>query len=425
MRLIMLNISKRYFLLLTFTVFWILSGCEQSTSPELKPPIANAGPDQTTQVGSYAILDGSGSSLGDGKRFVWCEWTADENNPAEVFLMSGEGKNILIQAIGFIKEGIYKFTLVVNNGIQDSEPDEVVVTVNPRDNIIFEDPSLEVHVRYFLKKPTEELTETVLASLDSVHCFDIIVKEVTSLDGIEKCINLEHLNMGHQRVVDLSPLAHLVKLTYLNLTQNRHIKDISPLAGLTRLRYLNLDSNEITDISPLANLTQLTYLNLMFNTGITDISVVANMKDLEELWLSGSPIVDILPLANLGKLSFLWLSKCEITDITSITNLTNLRLLYLKRNNITGISPLAGLVKLERLYLDDNQIEDISSLENLIELGLLGLGRNQIQDILPLVNNNGLNNGDLVGLKSNPLNEISINEYIPTLRNRGVTVIWP
>ncbi|MEA3431149.1 MAG: leucine-rich repeat domain-containing protein, partial [candidate division WOR-3 bacterium] len=413
MRLIMPNISKRYFLLLTFTVFWILSGCEQSTLPELKPPIANAGPDQTTQVGSYAIIDGSGSSPGDGEKIVWYEWIADKNNPQEVAVFSGDADSM--QAIGFTKEGIYKFTLVVNNGIQDSEPDEVVVTVNPRDNIIFEDPSLEVHVRYFLKKPTEELTETVLASLDSVHCFDIIVKEVTSLDGIEKCINLEYLNMGHQRIVDLSPLAHLVKLTYLNLTQNRHIKDISPLAGLTRLRYLNLDSNEITDISPLANLTQLTYLNVMWNP-INGILAVANMKDLEELWISHSPIVDISPVAELKKLSFLWLSKCQITDITPITNLASLRLLFLQHNYITDISPLSGLIHLERLYLEDNQIVDIPPLENLTGLDLLLLSKNQVSDILPLVNNSGLEEGDFVNLSSNPLNEISVNEYIPALR---------
>lgn len=82
-------------------------------------------------------------------------------------------------------------------------------------------------------------------------------------------------------------------------------------------------------------------------------------------------------------------------------------------------------MKLERLYLDYNKIVDIKPLQNLTELSLLGLGHNQINDILPLVNNTGLNNGDLVGLVSNPLNEISINRYIPELRARRVIVIWP
>jgi hypothetical protein len=422
----MLNACRHYILLLTFTIFWILSGCERSTEPppEPKPPTANAGPDQITKVGSYAILDGSDSTLGTGERFAWCEWTGDENNPAEVFLISGEGEDHLIQTIGFIKEGIYKFTLVVNNGIQNSEPDEVVVTVSPRDTIIFEEPNLEVQVRYALKKPTEELTETVLLSLGSLDCYHIIVEKITSLNGIEHCANLEYLGLALQRISDLSPLSNLMQLTKLVLSQNYNISDISPLSELTLLKYLNLSDNQITDISPLGNMKQLTFLNIEYNFAINDISVIENMKDLEELWLAGSPIVDISPVADLKKLSFLWLSKCEIADITVITNLTSLQLLYLKHNYITDISPLAGLVHLERLYLEDNQIVDISPLENLIGLDFLILCRNQISDILPLVNNNGLEEGDLVVLWSNPLNEISINEYIPALRDRGVIVLW-
>ncbi len=423
MRLIMLNISKRYFLLLTFTVFWILSGCEQSTSPELKPLIANAGPDQTTQVGSYAILDGSGSSPDDGEGIVWYEWIADENNPQEVAVFSGDADSI--QAIGFTKEGIYKFTLVVNNGIQDSEPDEVVVTVNPRDNVIFEDPSLEVHVRYALKKPTEELTETVLLSLDSLHFVHVqIVDEVTSLNGIEHCANLKYLGMNHQRITDLSPLANLIQLTKLELSQNYTINDILPLAYLTELRHLNLRSNQIADISPLEDMTKLIYLNIMYNP-ISDISMVANLNDLEELWLSHSPIGDISPLAELKQLSLLWMSACQITDITSLANLKNLHKIYLDGNQISDISPLEGMTQLEWLYLDENQIVDISPLENLVNLTRLRLWDNQISDILPLVNNSGLGDGDYVGLCGNPLNETSINEYIPILRARGVHVHWP
>jgi len=415
-----------FLIFIIYQVLFFIS-CQKLIESNNTELIANAGPDQTTIVGSYAILDASQSS-GD---IDWYEWEQDENNPAEVNIFSGNDD--FIQKIGFVIEGVYKFYLTVKNGVtpgnlngtSSSTQDEVTVTVLPNPYPTFEDPYLEVHVRYALKKPTEELTETDFLSLDSLTVNRISAGgAVTSLNGIEKCTNLEYLGMGHQRIVDLSPLARLTKLTFLNLTQNRHIKDISPLAGLMQLRYLDLDSNEIPDMSPLLNLTQLTYLNVMWNP-IDDISVVANMKNLEELWISHSPIADISPVADLKKLSFLWLSKCEIADITPITNLTSLQLLYLKHNYITDISPLAGLVHLERLYLEDNQIVDISPLENLRELDLLILSKNQISDILPLVNNSGLEEGDFVSLSSNPLNEISINEYIPALRNRGVIVIWP
>ena len=55
---------------------------------KLKPPIADAGVDQTSKVGSYAVLDGTGSSPGDGKRIVLYKWYQNEQNPAEIRLLA-------------------------------------------------------------------------------------------------------------------------------------------------------------------------------------------------------------------------------------------------------------------------------------------------------------------------------------------------
>ena len=48
---------------------------------------------------------------------------------------------------------------------------------------------------------------------------------------------------------------------------------------------------------------------------------------------------------------------------------------------------------------------------------------NQIIDIYPLIQNSGIDNGDIVDLSHNPLNETTINTYIPQLESRGVNVI--
>jgi hypothetical protein len=53
---------------------------------------------------------------------------------------------------------------------------------------------------------------------------------------------------------------------------------------------------------------------------------------------------------------------------------------------------------------------------------LIGLSGNKIEDILPLVNNPYLGQGVYLYLGGNPLNEKSLNEYIPILIERGVTV---
>jgi hypothetical protein len=48
----------------------------------------------------------------------------------------------------------------------------------------------------------------------------------------------------------------------------------------------------------------------------------------------------------------------------------------------------------------------------------------QISDIGPLVSNSGIDWGDYVDLRCNPLNDVSIYDDIPTLEARGVSVDW-
>ena len=70
----------------------------------------------------------------------------------------------------------------------------------------------------------------------------------------------------------------------------------------------------------------------------------------------------------------------------------------------------------------DNQISDISALSSLTSLTLLYLQGNQISNIYPLVQNEGLDNGDYADLGDNPLSYESLYVYIPQLLERGVNV---
>jgi nucleoside-triphosphatase THEP1 len=76
------------------------------------------------------------------------------------------------------------------------------------------------------------------------------------------------------------------------------------------------------------------------------------------------------------------------------------------------------------LDVEAKQINDILPLANLSSLTELGLWWNQISDISPLVDNNGLSEGDEIYLQGNPLSSDSINIYIPQLEARGVVVTY-
>jgi hypothetical protein len=148
---------------LLLVVYWgmlmFLHSCDDEGLSELQ---ANAGEDQTLQVGMYAILDGSGSTFGDHAVEMNWRWEPDENNPHHYYHFDP------IAEYGFVEEGVYNFYLTVNDGYETSEPDTVTITVEPRQQVFFEDPALEVALRYTLRSPTLTITEDLLHSVDSL-----------------------------------------------------------------------------------------------------------------------------------------------------------------------------------------------------------------------------------------------------------------
>ena len=105
-----------------------------------------------------------------------------------------------------------------------------------------------------------------------------------------------------------------------------------------------------------------------------------------------------------------------------MSNLSSLTLNFIQ---IDSLSALGGLTNLRSLRLRSTNISDISVLEELTNLTFIDLADNQISDIKPLVDNTGLgfvNDYNTLYLSGNPLSDISINVYVPQLRDRGVDV---
>ena len=153
------------------------------------------------------------------------------------------------------------------------------------------------------------------------------------------------------------------------------------------------------DLPGIENLTSLKYLYLGADT-VNDISALAGLTSLQEIIARENNIPDISALAGLTSLKSLELSACNISDISALAGLTSLKSLKLQNKDISDISALAGLTSLKTIYLSDNSISDIS----------------------PLLANKGINEHDEVYLRNNPLNDDSINIYIPALEARGVDV---
>jgi hypothetical protein len=93
---------------------------------ENRPPVANAGLDQGVVLDSLVTLDGSGSSDidGDSLTFAWTILTAPAGSGAAL-----TGAGTVSPTFTADRKGVYVIELIVNDGDDDSAPDEVVVTV--------------------------------------------------------------------------------------------------------------------------------------------------------------------------------------------------------------------------------------------------------------------------------------------------------
>ena len=337
-------------------------------------------------------------------------------------------------------------------------------TIEGKQGVIIPDSNLRAKIGEVLGKgSTDQISPSEIAKLTSLSApnasisnltglehatnltyLNLVGNDISDLSAVSGLTNLTRLDLGGNSISDISLISGLTNLTYLELVSNL-ISDLSAVSGLTNLTSLNLYNNDISDLSPVSGLTNLTLLSLGGND-ISDLSAVSGLANLTYLSLGGNDISDLSPISDLTNLTSLYLDNNDISDISAVSGLkyltslefsnndisdlspvsglTNLTYLSLGGNSISDLSPVSDLTNLTSLYLDNNNISDISALGGLTNLRELYLYGNSIWDISPLVASKGLDSGDTVDVRGNPLSYASIHTHIPTLQGRGVEVSY-
>lgn len=110
------------------------------------------------------------------------------------------------------------------------------------------------------------------------------------LEPLKYCKDLVAIDLGHNSISDLSFLTQWPHLKVLIIVDSRpkKIVDLSPLAELNELEYVELFMEGIVDVSPLANKPNLVDLNLCHNK-IVDITPLQTDTKLERLWITYNP----------------------------------------------------------------------------------------------------------------------------------------
>jgi len=117
----------------------------------------------------------------------------------------------------------------------------LLVSCAAGEGISFPDPNLEAAIREVIDKPEGHILTSDLEGLTS---FGVVGGDITSLEGLQHCINLTELDLRYNQISDISPLASLTNLTELDLRYNQ-ISDISPLVSLTNLSRLYIAYNPL------------------------------------------------------------------------------------------------------------------------------------------------------------------------------------
>ena len=119
----------------------------------------------------------------------------------------------------------------------------------------------------------------------------LIAPQITSVHGIETCVNLKHLWICECNVEDLSPIGRLTKLQELHIFDNA-ISSIDPLAPCTHLQVLNAEQNAISSVAVLGDLPLLENINLAHNRISQLPSSLSALSRLHTFNVAGNPIAD-------------------------------------------------------------------------------------------------------------------------------------
>lgn len=130
-------------------------------------------------------------------------------------------------------------------------------------------------------------------------------------------------------------------ITWLKLARDgsNNVTDLSPLAGLIHLRFLDLRGASVADLRPLSRLTALERLDLN-RTQVSDLRPIAGLTNLKSLDLGQTKVGNVVPISRLRHLERLFLHNTPVKDVSALATLSRLRVLDLRGTSVRSMAPI-------------------------------------------------------------------------------------
>ncbi|XP_010166059.1 leucine-rich repeat and IQ domain-containing protein 1, partial [Antrostomus carolinensis] len=192
-------------------------------------------------------------------------------------------------------------------------------------------------------------------------CILILNKNsLSSVCGLDGCINLKNLELSYNRITRLGGLESLKNLQQLIVDHNQLIST-KGLCEASTLIHLDCSFNHLTQVEGIENCGLLQILKLQGNN-LQEIPILENHVLLRELYLDDNSIsaVQMLSLYWLPLLQILLLSQNRLTELVPLNSFVSLEKLDIKNNCLSDlkgiITWLSGCHKLRELSLHGNPL---------------------------------------------------------------------
>lgn len=186
------------------------------------------------------------------------------------------------------------------------------------------------------------------------------------------------LKFNGKELTGLCDLSTLVGLRKVFFKQN-HLKSLEGLEKCENIIHVDVSENEIEEIQPdLSGMKKLTVFIANKNS-ISSFGGIAKCPWLKSIVLSENKFEEFPDFSIFPEINTITLSKNMISTVTFASALSKLTNLNLGHNNIEIFPDLTGFVELNQLLLNGNKISVIpESIKSLEKLTHFEIAKNQI-----------------------------------------------